>query len=71
MADLIDLAEVCADLTSRGASWIMSNRDTESVRDLFPKYKRIRFTARRSLAAQSRREVEAHESPEILIIGEA
>lgn len=71
MTDLIDLAEVCADLTSRGASWIMSNRDTESVRDLFPKCERIRFTARRSLAAQSRREVEAHESPEILIIGEA
>lgn len=69
MPDLIDLAEVCSDLTRRGARWVMSNRDTESVRDLFPDTEIIQFTAHRALAAQSRREVEAHLSPEALIIG--
>lgn len=67
--DLVDLSEICSDLSRRGVSWMMSNRDTESVRELFPNTKFIRFTARRSLAAQSRREVEAHESPEIIIVG--
>lgn len=69
MPDLIDLAEICSDLTRRGARWVMSNRDTESVRDLFPDTKIIQFAAHRALAAQSRREVEAHLSPEALIIG--
>jgi DNA adenine methylase len=69
MPDLIDLAEICSDLTRRGARWVMSNRDTESVRDLFPDTEIIQFTAHRALAAQSRREVEAHLSPEALIIG--
>lgn len=69
MPDLIELATICAQLTDRGASWVMSNRDTESVRDLFPDTRIIRFTAHRALAAQSRREVEAHQSPEALIIG--
>lgn len=69
MPDLIDLAEICSELTRRGARWVMSNRDTESVRDLFPDTEIIQFTAHRALAAQSRREVEAHLSPEALIIG--
>lgn len=69
MADLIELAEICADMTRRGVRWVMSNRDTESVRDLFPRAEIIRFTTHRSLAAQSRREVEAHKSPEAIIIG--
>lgn len=69
MADLVDLAEICADLSRRGVNWVMSNRDTASVRDLFPDVEIVRFTARRSLAAQSRREVEAHESPEAIIVG--
>lgn len=69
MPDLIELADICNDLTNRGVTWIMSNRDTESVRDLFPEAQIIRFTAHRALAAQSRREVEAHRSPEALIIG--
>lgn len=69
MPDLIDLAEICADLTRRGARWVMSNRDTASVRDLFPNTEIIQFTAHRALAAQSRREVEARLSPEALIIG--
>ncbi len=69
LPDLIDLANICARLTCRGVNWVMSNRDTQSVRDLFPDAKIIRFTAHRALAAQSRREVEAHRSPEVIIIG--
>ena len=67
--DLVDLANLCAELTRRGVRWVMSNRDAESVRDLFPDAEIIRFTTHRSLAAQSRREVEAHQSPEAIIIG--
>lgn len=69
MADLIELAEICADLSRRGVRWVMSNRDTASIRDLFQDAEVIRFTTHRSLAAQSRREVEAHQSPEAIIIG--
>lgn len=69
MSDLIDLAEICADLSQRGVRWVMSNRDTALVGDLFPGAEIIRFTTHRSLAAQSRREVEAHLSPEAIIIG--
>ena len=69
MSDLIALAEICADLSQRGVRWVMSNRDTASVSDLFPGAEIIRFTTHRSLAAQSRREVEAHLSPEAIIIG--
>jgi len=70
MFDLIELAEICASLSRRGVRWVMSNRDTASVRDLFPGAEIIRFTAHRALAAQSRREVEAHQSPEAIIIGQ-
>lgn len=69
MVDLIELAGICADLSRRGVRWVMSNRDAASVRDLFPDTEIIRFTTHRSLAAQSRREVEAHQSPEAIIIG--
>lgn len=69
LRDLVALAEICAGLTKRSVRWVMSNRDTESVRDLFPDAEIIRFTTHRSLAAQSRRQVEAHRSPEALIIG--
>ncbi len=69
MADLIELAAICADLSRRGVRWVMSNRDNESVRDLFPDAEIIGFTTHRSLAAQSRREVEAHQSPEAIIVG--
>ena len=71
LPDLIELADICAELTRRGVNWVMSNRDTESVRQMFPDAKIIQFTAHRSLAAQSRREVEAHRSPEAIIIGNA
>lgn len=69
LPDLVDLANICARLSRRGVRWVMSNRDTESVRDMFSDAEIIRFTAHRSLAAQSRREVEAHRSPEAIIIG--
>jgi DNA adenine methylase len=69
IADLVALAELCEDLSRRGVRWVMSNRDSESVRSLFPSAEIVRFTTHRSLAAQSRREVEAHQSPEAIIIG--
>jgi DNA adenine methylase len=68
-SDLIDLAEICRDLSGRGVRWVMSNRDTPTVCELFPNTEIIRFKTHRSLAAQSRREVEAHLSPEAIIIG--
>lgn len=69
LPDLVDLAEICGRLTRKGVRWVMSNRDTKSVRELFADTKIIRFTTRRALAAQSRREVESHQSPEAIIIG--
>lgn len=69
MSDLVELAETCAGLSQRGVQWVMSNRDNAAVSELFPGAEIIRFTAHRSLAAQSRREVEAHLSPEAIIIG--
>lgn len=68
-ADLRDLAALCDDLSDRGVKWVMSNRDTPGVRELFPNADIIGFTTRRSVAAQSRREVEAGQSPEAIIIG--
>ncbi len=69
LPDLLELADICADLSRRGVRWVMSNRDTESVRNLFPDAAIVGFTTHRALAAQSRREVEAHKSPEAIIIG--
>jgi DNA adenine methylase len=69
LPDLQDLAAICERLSERGVHWAMSNRDTESVRELFPATEIVRFTTHRSLAAQSKRVVEARESPEVLIIG--
>jgi DNA adenine methylase len=69
LADLVELAEICSDLSNRGVKWVMSNRDNEVVRDLFADSEILRFTTHRSLAAQSRREVEAHKSPEAIIVG--
>lgn len=67
--DLQDLAHLCSELSDRGVRWIMSNRDTPGVRELFPNAEIIGFTTHRSLAAQSKREVEARQSPEAIIIG--
>jgi len=69
LEDLLDLANICRHLSGSGVKWIMSNRDTEAVRDLFSGCEVIRFTAHRALAAQSRREVESHLSPEAIIVG--
>lgn len=69
LPDLVELSEICSEFSRRGVKWIMSNRDTEAVCDLFPDAEIIRFTTHRSLAAQSRREVEAHLSPEAIIVG--
>lgn len=69
MPDLQALARICGELSERGVRWVMSNRDTASVRELFPGADIIRFTAHRALAAQSRRQVEAHQSPEAIIVG--
>ncbi|MDU0367622.1 DNA adenine methylase [Microbacterium sp. KSW4-17] len=70
LADLTELAELCNELSDRGVKWVMSNRDTEGVRELFSGARVVGFTTRRSLAAQSRREVESRESPEAIVIGE-
>ncbi|MGB0993862.1 MAG: DNA adenine methylase [Akkermansiaceae bacterium] len=67
--DLEELSDTCKDLTSRGVNWIMSNRDTPFIRELFSSNEVISFTAHRALAAQSRREVEAHKSPEAIVLG--
>lgn len=67
--DLEELARLCHDMTERGVHWVMSNRDTAQVRDLFPNNEIVRFTTRRSVAAQNRRDVEAQDSPEAIIIG--
>ena len=69
LPDLIELAALCDQMSTQGVRWIMSNRDTDIVRDLFSKHEIVCFTAHRALAAQSRREVEAHKSPEALVIG--
>jgi DNA adenine methylase len=67
--DLEDLARLCDDLSARDVDWVMSNRDTPQVRDLFANHTVVGFTARRSLSAQSRREVEARQSPEAVVFG--
>ena len=69
MPDLLDLAAACKEMTKRGVKWVMSNRDTEGVRELFAFADIVSFTTHRSLAAQSKREVEAHRSPEAVVIG--
>lgn len=69
LADLQELADICAVLSDRGVRWVMSNRDNEQVRDLFPHADIIGFTTHRSVAAQSKRAVEARRSPETIIIG--
>lgn len=69
LPDLVELEELCTAMSRRGVNWIMSNRDTPIVRELFSRYKIISFTTHRALAAQSRREVEAHKSPEAIIVG--
>lgn len=68
-ADLADLARCCKDLTGRGVAWVLSNRDTPLVRELFDHATIIGTTAKRSIAAQNRRDVEPTNSPEVIVVG--
>lgn len=70
-SDLQDLAEICKGLTAQGVRWILSNRDTPGVRDLFRFGEVITFTTHRALSAQAGRIVEAKQSPEAIIIGKS
>lgn len=67
--DLGDLANLCAQLSARGVNWVLSNRDTPQVRELFSRAAITRLTARRSVGAQNRRDVEPIDSPEVIIAG--
>jgi DNA adenine methylase len=67
--DLRELAGICEAFTSRGVNWVLSNRDTPLVRELFGHARIVGLTAKRSVAAQNRRDVEDPDSPEVIIIG--
>jgi DNA adenine methylase len=66
--DLAELAEACRGLTERGVHWVLSNRDTPEVRELFADAHIIQLTTRRSVAAQNRRDVEPINSPEVIVV---
>lgn len=68
-ADLEELAQLTRDLSSRGVHWVMSNRDTPDVRELFAHGELIRFTTRRSVAAQNKRDIQPKDSPEVIVVG--
>lgn len=70
-ADLAELAMLCEAMTASGIMWVMSNRDTELVRELFAHAKIIRMTTRRSVAAQNRRDIQPANSPEAIVVGGA
>ena len=69
--DLIELADLCRGLSERSVNWVLSNRDTPQVREIFGFTKVIRLTTRRSVAAQNQRDVEAIDSPEVIVLGSA
>lgn len=69
LASLTDLAKCCRSLTKRGVMWVMSNRDTDDVRNLFSFAHVSSFTTRRSVSAQNRRDVEPIASPEVIVTG--
>jgi DNA adenine methylase len=68
-SDLEELADHCRQLSRRNVAWVMSNRDTPLVRDLFSFAKIIRLTTRRSVSAQNRRDIEPADSPEVIVVG--
>lgn len=70
-ADLEELALICDELTKRKVAWVMSNRDTPLVRELFADHEIVRMTTRRSVAAQNRRDIEPPLSPEAIVISRA
>ena len=67
--DLRELAEWCQDLSRREVSWVLSNRDTPLVRELFDHAHIVGLTTRRSVAAQNHRDVESIDSPEVIVVG--
>lgn len=67
LGDLEDLARTLHELTERGVAWLLSNRDSEQLRALFPDCEITRLTVRRSVAAQNRRNVEPANSPEAVV----
>jgi DNA adenine methylase len=67
LGDLIELAQLLRDLTARGVAWVLSNRDSAEMRELFTGNVFVPLTVRRAVAAQNRRSVEAADSPEIII----
>lgn len=69
LADLIELASICEDLTRRGVHWMMSNRDNPQMRELFAHARVIPFTTWRSVSAQNRRNIQPSASPEVIVIG--
>lgn len=70
-ADLEELASICRELTKRKVAWVMSNRDTPLVRELFADHEIVRMTTQRSVAAQNRRDIEPKQSPEAIVVGRA
>jgi len=67
--DLEELAELTRQLSARGVHWVMSNRDTPDVRALFAHGDIVRFTTRRSVAAQNKRDIQPKDSPEVIVVG--
>ncbi|HEX3392819.1 MAG TPA: DNA adenine methylase [Solirubrobacteraceae bacterium] len=67
--DLVVLGEICERLSEEGVYWILSNRDTPLVREIFSHSTIVSLTTRRSVAAQNRRDVELPDSPEAIVIG--
>lgn len=67
--DLEELAQLTRELSDRGVHWVMSNRDTQDVRELFSHGEVIRFTTRRSVAAQNKRDIQPIDSPEVIVLG--
>ncbi len=67
--DLVELSDLCKELSRRKVNWIVSNRDNEVMRELFSHARVISFTTRRSVAAQTKRHVQPKDSPEVIIVG--
>lgn len=67
--DLKELADLCNELSERGITWVMSNRDSPLVRELFAGHRIESLTTRRSVAAQNKRDVEPSNSLEAIVIG--
>jgi DNA adenine methylase len=67
--DLRELASICERLSRQGVHWVLSNRDTRLIHELFGFARMVQLTTRRSIAAQNKRDVEAVDSPELIIVG--